>query len=407
MELVSLDQIRAAATLLEPVVRETPVVASRVLSERTGVAVHLKCENLQRTGSFKIRGAYTRIHGLTDAERSRGVVAASAGNHAQGVALAADLLGARSTVFMPTGAPLPKLAATKAYGAQVHLVGEVLEDALAEAVQFAERTGAVFIHPFDHLDVVAGQGTVGLEIVEQLPEVGTVLVCTGGGGLVAGVAAAVKALRPGVRVVAVQAEQAAAWPASLAAGHPVRLASMSTMADGIAVGAPGPVTYAHVSQLVDEVVTVSEDALSRALVLCLERAKMVVEPAGAAAVAALLDGVVGDLEGPVCAVVSGGNVDPLLLVHVVQHGLAAARRFLALRVTVPDRPGSLVGVLTTVSGTGANVIDVAHSRLTGTLALGEVEIAITVETRGAEHCSVVVGALRRSGYVVAEEPVGA
>jgi threonine dehydratase len=407
MELVSLDQIRAAATLLEPVVRETPVVASRVLSERTGVAVHLKCENLQRTGSFKIRGAYTRIHGLTDAERSRGVVAASAGNHAQGVALAADLLGARSTVFMPTGAPLPKLAATKAYGAQVHLVGEVLEDALAEAVQFAERTGAVFIHPFDHLDVVAGQGTVGLEIVEQLPEVGTVLVCTGGGGLVAGVAAAVKALRPGVRVVAVQAEQAAAWPASLAAGHPVRLAGMSTMADGIAVGAPGPVTYAHVSQLVDEVVTVSEDALSRALVLCLERAKMVVEPAGAAAVAALLDGVVGDLEGPVCAVVSGGNVDPLLLVHVVQHGLAAARRFLALRVTVPDRPGSLVGVLTTVSGTGANVIDVAHSRLTGTLALGEVEIAITVETRGAEHCSVVVGALRRAGYVVAEEPVGA
>jgi threonine dehydratase len=407
MDLVSLDQIRAAATLLEPVVRKTPVVASRVLSDRTGVPVHLKCENLQRTGSFKIRGAYTRIHGLTDAERARGVVAASAGNHAQGVALAADLLGARSTVFMPTGAPLPKLAATKAYGAQVHLVGEVLEDALAEAVEFAERTGAVFIHPFDHLDVVAGQGTVGLEIVEQLPEVGTVLVCTGGGGLVAGVAAAVKALKPGVRVVAVQAEQAAAWPGSLAAGHPVRLSSMSTMADGIAVGAPGPVTYAHVSQLVDEVVTVSEDALSRALVLCLERAKMVVEPAGAAAVAALLDGVLGDLEGPVCAVVSGGNVDPLLLVHVVQHGLTAARRFLALRVTVPDRPGSLVGVLTTVSGTGANVIDVAHSRLTGTLALGEVEIAITVETRGAEHCSVVVGALRRSGYVVAEEPVGA
>lgn len=405
MDLVTLDRIRAAATLLEPVIRHTPVVASRVLSERAGVPVHLKCENLQRTGSFKIRGAYTRIHGLTGAERARGVVAASAGNHAQGVALAADLLGARSTVFMPRGAPLPKLAATKAYGADVHLVGEVLEDAIAEALEFAERTGAVFIHPFDHADVVAGQGTVGLEVVSQLPEVGTVLVCTGGGGLVAGVAAAVKALKPGVRVVAVQAEEAAAWPGSLAAGHPVRLASMSTMADGIAVGAPGPVTFAHVSQLVDDVVTVSEDALSRALVLCLERAKMVVEPAGAA-VAALLDGVVGNLEGPVCAVVSGGNVDPLLLVHVVQHGLAAARRFLALRVTVPDRPGSLVGVLTTVSGTGANVIDVAHSRLTGSLALGEVEIAITVETRGAEHCAAVVAALRESGYAVAEEPVG-
>ena len=406
MDLVRLDQIRAAATVLKPVVRETPVVVSRVLSERTGVPVHLKCENLQRTGSFKIRGAYTRIHGLTDAERARGVVAASAGNHAQGVALAADLLGASSTVFMPTGAPLPKLAATRAYGAQVHLVGEVLEDAIAEALVFAEHTGAVFIHPFDHVDVVAGQGTVGLEIVAQLPEVGTVLVCTGGGGLVSGVAAAVKAIKPGVRVVAVQAEQAAAWPGSLAAGRPVRLASMATMADGIAVGEPGPVTFAHVSTLVDEVVTVSEDALSRALVLCLERAKMVVEPAGAAAVAALLDDVVANLEGPVCAVVSGGNVDPLLLVHVIQHGLTAARRFLALRVTVPDRPGSLVSLLSTVSGTGANIIDVAHSRLTGTLALGEVEVALTVETRGAEHCATVVAALRGSGFAVAEEPFG-
>ncbi len=401
--LVGLDRIRAAASLLAPIIRPTPVVASRVLSERTGVQVHLKCENLQRTGSFKIRGAYTRIHGLTDEERARGVVAASAGNHAQGVALAADLLGARSTVFMPTGAPLPKLAATRAYGADVHLVGAVLEDALAEAVAFSERTGAVFIHPFDHVDVVAGQGTVGLEIVEALPEVATVLVCTGGGGLVAGIAAAVKALKPDVRVVAVQAEEAAAWPASLAAGRPVRLEQMSTMADGIAVGAPGPVTFAHVSQLVDDVVTVSEDALSRALVLCLERSKMLVEPAGAAAVAALLDGVVPDLAGPVCAVVSGGNVDPLLLVHVVQHGLAAAGRFLALRVTIPDSPGSLVGLLTTVSAAGANVVDVAHSRLSGTLALGEVEVALTVETRGPEHCAALVARLGGAGFVVQDE----
>jgi len=409
MELVTLPQIRAAATLLEPVIRATPMVASRVLSERVGMGVHLKCENLQRTGSFKIRGAYNRIHGLTDDERGRGVVAASAGNHAQGVALAAGLLGARSTVFMPTGAPLPKLAATRGYGADVHLLGEVLEDALVGAVDFAERTGAVFIHPFEHLDVVAGQATVGLEVMAQLPAVRTVLVCTGGGGLVAGVAAAVKALcaeqgRPDVRVVAVQAEQAAAWPGSLAAGHPVRLAHMSTMADGIAVGAPGPVTYAHVSELVDDVVTVSEDALSRALVLCLERAKMLVEPAGAAAVAALLDGVVHDLAGPVCAVVSGGNVDPLLLMHVIQHGLAAARRFLALRVTIPDRPGSLVSLLTTVSDLGANVIDVAHSRVSGTLALGEVEVALTVETRGAEHCRLVVAALRETGFAVTEAP---
>jgi len=407
MDLVTLPQIRASAELLRGVARLTPMVASRVLTERIGSPVHLKCENLQRTGSFKIRGAYTRIHGLSAAERGRGVVAASAGNHAQGVALAAALLGARSTVFMPTGAPLPKLAATRAYGAQVHLHGDVLEDALEAAVEFAERTGAVFIHPFEHPDIVAGQGTVGLEIVEQLPELGTVLVSAGGGGLVAGIATAVKALcrelgRPEVRVVAVQAEQAAAWPGSLAAGHPVRLAHMSTMADGIAVGAPGPVTYAHVSALVDEVLTVSEDALSRALVLCLERAKLVVEPAGAAAVAALLgdDPSVRKLAeaGPVCAVLSGGNVDPLLLTHVVQHGLDAARRFLALRVTVADNPGSLASLLATVSATGANVIDVAHSRLAGTLTLGQVQVALTLETRGAEHCASVLDVLESAGF---------
>jgi len=405
MDLVTLPQIRAAAELLRGVSRVTPMVASRVLSDRTGTPVHLKCENLQRTGSFKIRGAYTRIHGLTAAERARGVVAASAGNHAQGVALAASLLGASSTVFMPTGAPLPKLAATRAYGAHVHLHGAVLEDALEAAVEFAERTDAVFIHPFEHADIIAGQGTVGLEIVEQLPEVATVLVDTGGGGLVAGIAAAVKALRPGVRVVAVQAEQAAAWPGSLAAGHPVRLAQMSTMADGIAVGTPGPIGYAHVSTLVDEVVTVSEDALARALVLCLERAKLVVEPAGAAAVAALLDEdpAVRELAaaGPVCAVLSGGNVDPMLLTRVVQHGLDAARRFLALRVTVADNPGSLAAVLATVGAAGANVIDVAHSRLAGTLALGQVQVALTLETRGAEHCESVLTALERAGFAQA------
>ncbi|GAB2930288.1 threonine ammonia-lyase [Rhodococcus aerolatus] len=399
MDLVGADRIAAAAQLLAPVVRRTPVLPSRALGERTGVPVHLKCENLQRTGSFKIRGAYTRLHGLSADERRRGVVAASAGNHAQGVALAAQLLGIGATVFMPTGASLPKLAATRAYGAEVHLVGAVLEQSIAAATEHAERTGAVFIHPFDHLDVVAGQGTCGLEILEQLPEVGTVLVCTGGGGLLAGVAAAVRAHRPQVRVIGVQAEEAAAWPASLAAGHPVALQEMSTMADGIAVGAPGQVTFDHVSALVDEVVTVSEDALSRALVLCLERSKMVVEPAGAAAVAALLD-LDLHLDGPVCALLSGGNVDPLLLTRVVQHGLSAAGRFLALRVTVPDRPGSLASLLTTVGAAGGNVIDVAHSRLTGTLALGEVEVVTTVETRGAAHGNDLVATLRERGYQV-------
>jgi len=228
--------------------------------------------------------------------------------------------------------------------------------------------------------------------------VGTVLVCTGGGGLLAGVAAAVRAHRPGVRVSGVQAEQAAAWPASLAAGHPA-LTEMSTMADGIAVGSPGPVTFAHVEALVDEIVTVSEDALSRALVLCLERSKMVVEPAGVAAVAALLD-LDLQLDGPVCALLSGGNVDPLLLTRVVQHGLSAAGRYLSLRVAVPDRPGALAALLTTVGTAGGNIIDVAHSRLTGTLALGEVEVATTVETRGAAHGRDLVATLRSRRYTV-------
>ena len=399
MELVTVDRIRVAREVLADVVRLTPMEHSRVLEHRFGGPVYLKCENLQRTGSFKIRGAYARIHGLTEEQRACGVVAASAGNHAQGVALAAQLLGAKSTVFMPGGAPLPKVAATKGYGAQVHLVGHVLEDALTEAIAFAERTGAVFIHPFDHPDVVAGQGTVGLEILEQLPQVGTILVGTGGGGLVSGIAAAVKADRPEVQVVGVQAAQAAAWPDSLAAGHPVRLSSTNTMADGIAVAEPGAVTFAHVAKLVDDIVTVSEESLSRALLLCLERAKLVVEPAGAATVASVLDNP-GRFPAPVCAVLSGGNIDPLLLLHVIQHGMGAAGRYLSLRVVIPDRPGSLAGLLTRVGELGANVVDVSHSRLGRAMALGQVHVALSLETRGPEHCAVVLRSLRDAGYRV-------
>jgi threonine dehydratase len=373
---------------------------SRVLAAaRGGDEVYLKCENLQRTGSFKIRGAYVRIHGLSEAERARGVVAASAGNHAQGVALAASLLHTKATVFMPVQAPLPKLAATRAYGAEVHLHGAVLEESLAEAKAFAAATGAVFIHPFDHPDIIAGQGTVGLEIIEQVPHAATVLVSTGGGGLVSGVAVAVKASRPDVRLVAVQAEQAAAFPPSLAAGAPVRLADTQTMADGIAVGEPGPVTYAHVAGLVDEVITVSEESLSRAVLLCLERAKLVVEPAGAATVAALLQHP-RRFAGPVVAVLSGGNVDPLLLSRIIQHGLTAAGRYLELRLRIPDRPGSLAALLATVGDLGANVLDVEHSRTSGELRLGEVEVSVNLECRGPDHRGRLADGLSTAGFTV-------
>ena len=397
--LVGGADVAAAAALLDGVVRRTPLEHSRALAERVGGPVWLKCENLQRTGSFKFRGAYTRLARLSADERARGVVAASAGNHAQGVALAARMVGVRATVFMPESAPLPKVAATRGYGAEARLTGHTLTEALTAAVEHAERTGAVFIHPFDHPDVIAGQGTVGLEVLEQCPDVATVVVCTGGGGLVSGIAAAVKDRRPDVRVVAVQAEAAAAFPGSLAAGRPVPLAGMTTMADGIAVGAPGELTLAHVRDLVDEVRTVSEEDLSRALLFCLERAKLVVEPAGAAAVAAVLADPAA-FAPPVVAVVSGGNIDPVLMLKVVQHGMAAAGRYLRLRLRVPDRPGSLAAVLAALADVGANVLEVEHERTATRLDLGEVEVFVVLETRGPAHAEEVLAALGHAGYEV-------
>jgi threonine dehydratase len=399
MELVGIDKIRIAREALHGVVRRTPLRHCEVLEQRCAVPVHLKCENLQRTGSFKIRGAYARIHNLSADERARGVVAASAGNHGQGVALAASMLGTAATVYMPVSASLPKVAATRGYGAQVHLVGDVVEESLAGARAFAEETGAVFIHPFDHPDVLAGQGTVGLEVLEQLPDVATVLVPTGGGGLVGGIAAAVKGVKPEVRVIGVQAEAAAVWPASLAAGSPVRLRRRHTMADGIAMSEIGEVTFAHVSALADDVITVGEEALSQALLLCLERTKMLVEPAGAAAVAALLESP-GRFPGPVCAVLSGGNVDPLLLMHIIRRGLAVDGRFLALRVTVPDRPGELARLLARIGASGANVVDVAHTRIAGRLPVGDAVVALNLETRGPEHCATLITDLDAAGYQV-------
>jgi threonine dehydratase len=396
---VDIDDVRAARKLLDGVVRMTPLEHSRVLAAATGGPVHLKCENLQRTGSFKIRGAYTRIARLAAGERAGGVVAASAGNHAQGVALAAQLLGTRATVFMPVSAALPKIDATRNYGAEVRLAGGSVDEALAVARDYEAETGAVLVHPFDHPDVIAGQGTVGLEVLEQCPEVRTVLVCTGGGGLVAGIGLAVKALRPDVRVVAVQAESAAAYPASLAAGRPVPLERMATMADGIAVGCPGDLPFALIQEVVDEVVTVSEAAISKALLLCLERAKLVVEPAGAAAVAAVL-AEPERWEPPMTAVISGGNIDPVLLLRVIQHGMLAAGRYLSVRVRVGDRPGELATLLALVAELGANVLDVEHSRTTSHLDLGEVEVALTVETRGADHRVELLAALSAAGHAV-------
>lgn len=396
---VGLADVQAAADLLAGVARRTPVEASRVYAELVGGPVSLKCENLQRTGSFKIRGAYVRIARLSPQERARGVVAASAGNHAQGVALAAGLLGAQATVFMPTGAPIPKVAATRAYGAQVRFAGHTVDEALAAAVDFAERSGAVLVHPFDHVDIVAGQGTVGLELLDQCPDVGTVVVPTGGGGLLAGIAVAVKERRPDVRVVGVQASAAAAWPGSLAAGHPVPVSGMSTMADGIAVGCPGAVPFAVVRSLVDDIVTVSEEGLSRSLVTLLERNKLVVEPAGAAGLAALVERP-DVIRPPVVVVASGGNIDPLLMLRVLRHGLAAAGRYLSVHVRLVDRPGALARLLTAVADTDASVLEVEHVRTDPRLRVDEVDVALRLETQGDQHAGAVVDQLRAAGYRV-------
>ena len=398
---VTLADIEAAREALRGVAIDTPMEESRWLSQVAGGPVLLKCENLQRTGSFKIRGAYLRMCRLSEEERGHGVVAASAGNHAQGVALAAQLLGIKATVFMPEGAPIPKEKATRGYGADVKFTGHSVDDCLVEARGFAAETGAVLIHPFDHVDIVTGQGTCGLEILEECPEVQTVLVSTGGGGLIAGIATAVRSQRPDVHVVGVQAEAAAAYPGSLAQGRPVPLGSMATMADGIAVGCPGEVPFALVQQHVDEIVTVSEESLSRALLMLLERAKMVVEPAGAAAVAAMLDNPTR-FRTPAVAVLSGGNMDPLLLMRVIRHGMAAAGRYLSFRARIPDVPGGLARLLRELADVEANILDVVHERTSATLHLDEVEVALQVETRGPGHADRVLNRLRECGYHVSE-----
>jgi threonine dehydratase len=398
-DLVTLDDIRRARDRLEGVAERTPMQRSRAVGGLAGAETWLKCEHLQRTGSFKIRGAYNRISRLSEAERSRGVVCASAGNHAQGVALSAQLTGTPATVFMPAAAPLPKVEATRSYGAEVVLEGDTFDDAFAAAERWATTREALFVHPFDHPDVIAGQGTLGVELLEQVPEAATVVVPVGGGGLISGIAVAVKALRPDCRVVGVQAVGAASVPMSLAAGVPQTLDTLSTIADGIAVKTPGALTLAHIRALVDQVVTVSDEAIARAVLLLVERAKQVVEPAGAAGVAAVLDGAAILVE-PVVVVLGGGNVDPLLLARIIQSGLFEEGRYFVFRTRLRDQPGALSRLLGVIADVGANVIGVEHHRLGTRLGVLEVEVHLEVETRGAEHIRTLVSTLVASGYPV-------
>ena len=397
----TLAEIEAAASRVAEAIDRTPMQTSRSLAEVLGSPVYLKCENLQRTGSYKIRGAYHRLSKLSDEERERGVVAASAGNHAQGVAFAARELGIRATIFMPVGAALPKFQATRGYGADVQLVGDTFDDTNAAAIAFAERTGAVFIPPFDHPDVVAGQATLGLEIWEEASAPDTIIVPIGGGGLAAGVASAVKqrAAVEGrlVRVVGVQAANAAAFPPSLAAGEPLLVPITATIADGIAVARPGELTFAIIRDFVDEVVTVTDDEIARALVVLLERTKLVVEPAGAVGVAAILSGAVTD-SGRTAVILSGGNIDPLVMERVIGRGLVASQRYLKVNIPLSDRPGQLARISQIIAAANANVVEVRYSRHNLELGISEVEIEIHMEARGAEHAELVLARLRDAGY---------
>ncbi len=396
-----LADFEAARAVVSRVSEVTPVETSRYLSELLGAPVFLKCENLQRTGSYKIRGAYNRMSRLSDEEKARGVVAASAGNHAQGVAFAARELGIAATIFMPIGVALPKLQATRHYGADVVLRGHTVTEPLAAAQEFAQRTGAVYIPPFDHADVIAGQGTLGLELLDQVPDLETVVVPIGGGGLISGVASVLKrrAAEQGrtIRVIGVQASNAAAYPISLAAGVVTEIAITPTIADGIAVAKPGKLNFEIVRDAVDEVVTVDDDDIARAMLVLLERAKLVVEPAGAVGVAAIMMGKIVS-SGPTVVVLSGGNIDPLIMERVIAHGLAASERYLKLRIPLPDRPGQLARTSQIIADQNANVVEVLHTRHGSGLAISQVELELHIETRGPEHADQVIGALREAGY---------
>ena len=387
----TLADIEQARARLEGIARVTPVFGSETFSRRAGREVLLKAENLQRTGAFKIRGAVNKIATLSEAERAAGVVAASAGNHGQAVAWAAREQGVGATVFMPQDSPMAKVDATRNYGATVELGGTVFEEAVVAAEEYVERSGATFIHPFEDEVVIAGQGTIGLELAEQVPEADTFVIPIGGGGLAAGIALALKARRPEVRIIGVQAK--ACGP--LAGGTEFGF----TIAEGIAVKQPGELTTSILREQVDEIVAVTDEEISEAIVLLLERTKLLVEGAGAASVAAVLGGHVSG-KGPVCALLSGGNIDPTLLISVMRHGLTLAGRFLVVRTRVPDRPGELVRLLELVAQERGNLVSVEHHREGMAVSIAETEVELTLGTRDEEHCTALLASLGEQGYEV-------
>ena len=382
-----LPEIERARERLDGVARVTPVFPSETLSRLAGRPVRLKAENLQRTGSFKIRGAYVKLSSLEPEHRKAGVVAASAGNHGQAVAWAARELGAEARIFMPQDSPMAKVDATRNYGAEVELTGPAFEETLATALAYVEETGATFVHPYEDMHVMSGQGTIGLELSEQVSELETVVIPIGGGGLASGISLALRAMRPGLRLVGVQA--AGTRPGG----------SGYTIADGIAVKEPGELTMSILDETLDDIVVVEDEQIAEAIVLLVERTKLVVEGAGAASVAAILGGLAGG-SGPVLALLSGGNIDASLMVQVMRHGLAFHGRYLVLRTRVPDHPGELAKLLDLLAAERVNVVEVEHQRESAVVPIGYTGVELTLLTRDTEHCNQLIAQLEAWGYPV-------
>lgn len=404
--MVTLDQIKQARTKLHGITIDTPLLPSAALSDDIGASTFVKAENAQRAGSFKLRGAYTKITSLGQDELRRGIIAHSAGNHAQGVALAGRLVGVPVTVVMPVYAPLAKIAATKRYGAEVVLYGQSFDEAGERMQQLREEYGLTLVHAFDDPLVVAGQGTVGLEIFDALPDVGTLVVPIGGGGLIGGVATVARALKPDTRIVGVQAEGCPSIRLSLAAGMPVVVPEARTIADGIAVKKPGGVTLPLIHDLVDDIVTVDDDEIARGIVYALQTLRQVSEGAGAVGIAALLSGKIKPRAGEkVCVILSGGNIDPNFLARVIEQVLVQQGRYIVLHTLVPDRPGNLTRLLDVVAQEGANVIDINHRRAAWQVPVDRTGIEMILEVRDEQHGRGVIRCLGTAGYAV--ERVGA
>jgi threonine dehydratase len=396
-----LTDIQQAAEVLETIITPTPLLKDQTASSDLGAAIYIKAECLQRSGSFKIRGAYNKIHSLTPEEKALGIIAASAGNHAQGVALAGQMHGIHTTIVMPEYAPLTKVNATKSLGAQVVLYGGSFDDAAARAEELKEERGYTFVHAFNDEKVMAGQGTIGLEILRDLPDVSLVVVPIGGGGIIAGIAAAIKAVKPSVKIIGVQAEGCSSIKPSLQAGQPVAAQTAVTIADGIAVKRPGTLTLPVIQTLVDEVVEVNDDEIARGIVHCVQNTRLVVEGAGAAGIAALLaEKIEVKPEDIVCTVLCGGNIDGNLLSRVIEQVMVRQGRYVLLKLAVIDRPGALSRLISLIAEQGANVIDVFHRRALWLAPLGKVGVELVLEVRDAFHSQQVMEALTKAGYHV-------